>query len=158
MPAPGAPRYQSDKNRFRIEIDGITHASFQTCSELAVEVGEILYREGGDMAPTAKDPGLYNVPDVTLGRGSVADDSELWDWFVEVADFSTNQGSLFPLYRRTVDIVVLDRDYTTTLERWRLYDVWPKRFVAGEWDAEAEEKLIIQLVLSVRGIDRVFPV
>lgn len=154
MPAPGAPRTFEDKNMFLVEIDGITHARFATCSSLEPEVEEVIYREGGDLAPTAKDPGLYNVPDVTLTRGAVHDDSDLYDWFESVVSFATDAGALNPNYKRNVDIVILDRD-KSELYRWRLFDCWPKKFVAGDWDGNVTEKTITQIVLSVRGVRKI---
>jgi phage tail-like protein len=153
MPAIVAPRIPMDKFQFILEIEGIEHARFQSVSEIGPEVGEVVYREGGGLAPVVKDPGLYNVPDVTLARGSVHTDSDLWDWFESVARYSTDRGDVAPFYRYDIDLILRDRDHTELL-RWRLYDTWPKKFVAGDFDGESEEKVIEQVTLSVRGVRR----
>ena len=154
MPAIEAPRVQMDKFQFVVEINGVEHARFSSVSEIGPEVGEVVYREGGGLAPVAKDPGLYNVPDVTLARGSVHTDSDLFRWFERVARFATDRGIVSPFYKRNIDIVIRDRDHTELL-RWRLYDCWPKKFVAGDFDGSAEEKVVEQVTLSVRGVRRI---
>jgi hypothetical protein len=46
-----------------------------------------------------------------------------------------------------LDIVQQDRD-CTTLRRWSLSRAWPVKFVAGEWDNEADEKVIESVTLT----------
>ena len=153
MPAPGANRIVLKKAFFTVEIEGIIHGKFTSCTEIAPEVEEIIYREGGDLAPTVKDPGLYNVPDVTLARGAVPQDSDLFDWFSEVVDFATDAGLLNPNFKKNVDVVVRDRDKSELL-RYRLYDAWPKKVVVGDWDS-VSEMVVESVTLSVRGVRRI---
>jgi len=153
MPIAGAPRTFEDKFKFTIEIDGIAHAGFNKCSELSAEFDTVEYREGGDLVPTVKDPGLLNFADVTLERGAVADDSDLYEWFESVADYALNTGRVNPEFKRSLDIVVRDRD-GTVLKRWRLTEAWPKKFVGGEWDGGASEKTMEMVTLAFTGFKR----
>ena len=50
-------------------------------------------------------------------------------------------------YKRNLDIVQQDRD-GTTLRRWSLTGAWPVKFVAGDWDNEADENVIESVTLT----------
>lgn len=152
MPATGAPRVFEDKFSFIVEIDGVAHAGFAKCSELSMEIDKVEYREGGRKHPY-KSPGLVNFSDVTLERGAVHDDSDLWDWAEECASIVEEAGTVEPDFRRNIDIVALDRD-GTPLKRWRLRDAWVQKFVAGEWDNDASEKTIESVTIVYDSFER----
>lgn len=141
----GTPRTFHTKFKFIIEVDGMTSAGFQTCSELSAEVGKIEYSEGGTLVPD-KSPGRVTFADVTLERGACVD-HELYDWFKQVVDAAAGTGLLTPQYKRNLDIVQQDRD-NTTLRRWRLSGAWPSKFVAGQWDNNADENVIESVTLT----------
>lgn len=141
----GNPRSFHKKFKFRVEIDGVGHAGFQKCSELAVEIANVEYFEGGSLIPN-KSPGRMSFTDVTLERGATQD-RDLFDWFQEVAITSSGFGQADPNYKRNLDIVQLDRD-GTTLRRWSLSRAWPVKFVAGEWDNESDENVIESVTLT----------
>jgi hypothetical protein len=46
-----------------------------------------------------------------------------------------------------LDVVQQDLD-GTTLRRWCLSHVWPTKFVAGEWDNEADENVVESVTLA----------
>ncbi len=46
-----------------------------------------------------------------------------------------------------LDVVQQERD-GTTLRRWSLSRAWPVKFVAGDWDNEADENVIESVTLS----------
>lgn len=147
----GTVRSFHKKFKFVVEIDGIQSnvtgggTGFQKCSELSVEVAKVEYSEGGSLIPD-KSPGRLTFADVTLERGATSS-QEMYDWFKSVADAASNKGLLDANYKRQVDIVQQDRD-GSTLRRWRLYNAWPMKFVAGDWDNEADENVIEQVVLT----------
>lgn len=145
MPVIGTPRSFFRKFSFVIEVDGIASTGFQKCGELSVEVANIMYSEGGALIPH-KSPGRLTYSDVTLERGATQD-RDLFDWFSQVADAAANAGLNEPAFRRTPDIVQLDRD-GSELRRWRLHNAWPTKFVAGEWDNEADEVVIESVTLT----------
>ena len=154
MPVLGAPRTFHDKFKFIIEINGFSSAAFQKCSEISVETAIIEYSEGGALIPN-KSAGRVTVANVTLERGAALDNDAL-DWFEEVADAAAvtsldgagqGAGLIEPLYKRDVDVVQQDRD-GSVLKVWRLFGAWPMKFVAGDWDNEADEKTIEQLELA----------
>jgi phage tail-like protein len=141
----GNPRTFHKKFKFIVEIDGVAHAGFQKCSELSVEIANVQYSEGGSLIPN-KSPGRLTFADVTLERGATAD-HDLFDWFAQVADAAANAGLNEPEFKRNLDIVQQDRD-GSTLRRWSLTGAWPVKFVAGEWDNEADENVIESVTLT----------
>jgi len=145
MPIVGKPRSFHKKFKFVCEIDQFQSAGFQKCSELSVEIANVQYFEGGSLIPN-KSPGRMTFSDVTLERGAT-NDRDLFDWFSDVALTSIGIGLTDNDYKRNLDIVQQDRD-GTTLRRWSLTNAWPTKFVAGEWDNEADENVIESVTLT----------
>ena len=141
----GKPRSFHKKFKFIVEIDGVGHSGFQKCSELSVEVANVQYFEGGTLIPN-KSPGRLTFADVTLERGATQD-KDLFDWFQDVANTASGLGLNDVEYKRNLDIVQQDRD-GTTLRRWSLTGAWPVKFVAGDWDNEADENVIESVTLT----------
>ncbi len=144
----GTPRNFFDKFKFRIEIDGITYAGFQKCSELSVEVAKIEHWEGGSLTPD-KSPGRITFSDITLEQGAT-NDLELWQWFEQVADASAGlggRGQSGTLYKRNLEIIQLDRA-DEILQRYRVVQAWPTKAVLGEWDNTSDEKVIHSVTLT----------
>lgn len=145
MPVLGTPRSFHKKFKFIVEIDGLASAGFQKASELSVEIANVQYYEGGSLIPN-KSPGRLTFADVTLERGATMD-RDLFDWFTQVAEASANMGLKEPVFKRNLDIVQQDRD-GSTLRRWSLTGAWPVKFVAGDWDNEADENVIESVTLT----------
>lgn len=141
----GSPRHFERKYKFLVEIDGFQSAKFQNCSALEAELATIEYSEGGTEYPF-KEPGRVSYTDLTLERGAT-DDLDAYNWWRETIDAAANKGSTSPNFKRNCDIVAIDRD-GSELKRWTLNAAWPKKFMAGEWDNEADEINIEQLVLA----------
>ncbi len=144
----GAPRSYYNKFKFLIEIDGITYAGFQKCSELSGELAGIEHWEGGSLIPD-KSPGRLTFADITLERGGTKD-LQLYTWFETTARASAGIGGAGlpdPLYKRNLDIVQLDRD-DTVLQRWAVTNAWPSKFVAGDWDNTSDEKVMTSVTLK----------
>jgi len=140
MPVFGTPRTYHKKFKFVVEVDGLGYAGFQDCSELAAELAVVEQWEGGGTRAAAKDAGRLTYPNITLTQGATQD-LELWEWFRECADAVADGGIIEPYYKRTADIVQLDRD-NSELMRWRLQEAWIRRFVAGQWDNTADENVM----------------
>lgn len=141
----GNPRSFHKRFKFVVEVDSIASSGFQKCSELSVEVANVQYFEGGSLIPN-KSPGRLTYSDVTLERGATKD-RDLFDWLQDVVVTSSGLGLPDIGYKRNLDIVQQDRD-GTTLRRWSLARAWPVRFVAGEWDNEADENVIESVTLT----------
>lgn len=151
MPIVGNPRIFQKKFAFIVEIERIAHAGFRKMSELSAEIAEVQQWEGGRLTPD-KSPGRVTVADVTLERGVANRDSDLYLWWLEVVKMTANAGLVTPQYKREVDVNQLDRD-ASILRTWNLAGAWPKKFVAGEWDNEADENVIEMLTLAIDSFD-----
>lgn len=147
MPVVGKPRKYFKKFKFLVEIDNVAVAGFQKAGPLEAEVAVVEQNEGGTLLPE-KEPGRGKFSDITLARGAT-DDLDMWRWFKEVLDAAANAGLSTPNYKRNLDIVQQDRD-GTTLRRWRVYEAFPTKFKAGEWDNDADENVIEETVLAIR--------
>ena len=145
MPVIGNPRSFHKRFKFLAEIDDIGSSGFQKCSDLSVEIAKVEYFEGGSLIPN-KSPGRLKFSDVTLERGATQD-RDLFDWLQDVAITSSGIGLPDVNYKRNLDIVQQDRD-GVTLRRWSLSRAWPVKFVAGEWDNEADENVIESVTLT----------
>jgi phage tail-like protein len=141
----GSPRSFHKKFKFLVRVDGLGSAAFKSCSELSVELAKVEHSEGGRLIPD-KSPGRATFSDVTLERGATSD-RDLYNWLVEVADIAANSGLKDNQYKRMVDIEQLDRD-NTVLQVWRLHNAWPQKFTAGDWDNDADENRMEQVVLT----------
>lgn len=154
MAVQGAARLFTDKWKFLVEIDGVVSAGFQKCSELSGSTAVIEHYEGGAIIPD-KSPGRGKFDDITLERGAVIGDLDLYDWFSSVLDAVAGIGGATPGdYKRDMDIVQQDRS-GLELMRWRVSQAWPNKFKAGDWDNDSDEKVIESVVLS---IDYFYPV
>ncbi len=90
---------------------------------------------------------------MTLERGA-AQDRDLFDWLQDVAITSGGLGLTDVFYKRNLDIVQQDRD-GTMLRRWPLSRAWPVKFVAGDWDNEADENVIESITLTYDSFELV---
>ena len=145
MPIIGNPKSYHHKFKFKCEFDLLGSADFAKCSELSAEVANILYWEGGSLIPN-KSPGRMTFADVTLERGATQD-QDLFLWFRDVAIASSGRGLVDPHYKRSGDIVQHDRD-DSELRRWNIIRAWPIKFVAGDWDNDADDIVMESVTLT----------
>lgn len=150
----GGQRELFPKHQFLVEVRNGWWAGFQKCSELSYEIAKIEYWEGGSVIPW-KVPGRTTFTDVTLERGASTSE-KFYNWALEVVEASVGGGqketrgigSPNTIYLENVDIVQLDRDGTTPMRVWTLYNAWVQKFVAGDWDNTADEVVVEQLTLT----------
>jgi phage tail-like protein len=134
-----------DKFMFLVEIDGVVRAGFQTCSELAVEAANVEYKEGGRRHPH-NSPGTIKFPEITLGRGAT-DDLDLYNWFKDTYDAAAGTGRDTPDIYRTFDVLQLGLN-REVLEKYTVYNAYCRRYTAGDFDNNADEKRIEQVILQ----------
>src|SRR5262245_3811912 len=65
---------------FKLIIQGVTEAHFTECSNMAIRVQSLAYREGGMAQVVHQMPGRVEYADVVLRYGLTAS-TELWQWF-----------------------------------------------------------------------------
>jgi phage tail-like protein len=145
MPAPTA-RHDPYKNfPFRVEIEGLVSAGFTEVSGLSAEAEVIEYREGADMTPARKLPGLTKYENVTLKRG-ITDSRELFEWWTTVVNGKVQ--------RRSVAITLLDDDGTEVL-RWVLHEAWIAKIEFGDLEAEGNDVAIESIELAHERLELV---
>lgn len=155
----GQVRELFPKHQFLVYIDSQISAAFQKCSELSMETAKIEYYEGGAQIPW-KVPGRTTMTDITLERGAFSS-AKLFDWAKQVTDASVGNIKAPPVYRgvgqmpaaggtgylRQLDIQQLDRA-GKIVNRWRVFNAWPTKFVAGDWDNTADEVVVESVTLT----------
>jgi phage tail-like protein len=134
-----------EKFNFIVEIAGIRRAGFTTVSDLSMNFGKTVLREGGRTLPHKK-PGLTDAEDITLERGVVMD-ADFHTWAKQVMDAASGNGITALGYKRTIDIIVIDRDGSERA-KYTVYGAFPIKIKAGEWDATSEEAVMEELVLA----------
>lgn len=149
----GRARTFHKKFKFLVFIDGYGDnntneyaAAFQKCSELSVELAEVAYHEGGALLPM-KEPGKATIADITLERAACYD-VDTYNWLTTVIDVVNQKGAAAPKYKRDLTIVQYDRD-DRVLRKWEVKGAWLKKFVAGDWDNEADDNVIEQATLCI---------
>ena len=130
---------------FKIEIDGLDVAWFNTCSSIKVSFDEIEYRSGGGVFPEDISPGIGKHEPVTLTAGKTNND-DLYNWSQQVGDETSGVGDVEASLKKMVDIIQLDRDGTER-RRWTLENAWPKEFESGGWDGSKSENVMDKVVL-----------
>lgn len=139
------------KFKFTVNITGggynFTRLGFNRVSGLNVEYEETKYREGGDAIVERSLPGLMKFENITLERGVMADDADLWEAFTLAA-----QGN--PNFRFEVIITLYDPITNEPARSWVVHRAWVQRYEEDELDASSSEVLIERIVLAHEGFDR----
>lgn len=141
----GESRNFYTKFKFVVEADGIAVAAFTKAGPLEAEVAVIEVNEGGSLIPH-KQPGRAKFSNLVLERGAT-DDRDLYTWFLQVVDAAANKGEKEPTEKKTLDIVQQERDGSTRA-RYRVFNAFPVKFKAGEWDNDADEVVMESVELA----------
>jgi len=147
----GQPTNWWKKYKFVIEIDGIARAAFKTCSDLRINTETVAYREGGRLN-AHKAPGLVEFPPITLERGKT-NDFDLYNWFLDTFKASSGTGEVTPDLYRNFDIVQQDRK-GNEVERYTIFDAYCSEYGAGDWDNDASEVALEQVVVELDRWER----
>ncbi len=143
--APGNP---FPSGNFRVEIQGITAASFSEVCGLEASIDVIDYRAGDSRVNTdRKLPGLNKFTNITLKRG-ITQDTSLWDWF--------NSGLAGNVFRADMIIILLDQaDNPVVL--WRVRNAWPCKWVGPQLTAKCSDVAIETLEICHEGLELAIP-
>jgi phage tail-like protein len=143
--APGAFNDPYRSYNFKLLIQGVTEGHFTRCSNMAVKVNAIEYREGGSSQLVHKLPGRVEYEPITLQYGLTAS-MELWNWMMS--------GVKGKVERKNVSIVIVDADGVTEVVRWDLVNAWPNRWRGALLDAMGHEAAIEEITLVFESLDR----
>jgi phage tail-like protein len=135
--------------RFRVEIDNIQIAAFSEATTPDSSNDVIEYREGTDPARLRKVAGLTKFGNITLKRG-MTDSMELYNWRKIIEDHGTNNAQS----RRSISLILVD-DSNQEKARWNVFEAWPIKYDATDFNAKSSEILLETLELAHEGFTRV---
>lgn len=130
---------------FKLVINGVTEGHFTECSDLAVRVQTIKYREAGQNQIVHSLGGPVEYADVVLRYG-LTTSRELWEWMMKSVAGTVE--------RRNVSIVMLDSAGVTESLRWNLIEAWPCEWRGAPLDALARTVAIETLRLTFNRLER----
>lgn len=124
---------------FKLVVQGLVQGHFTRVDGMAIKVGRLLYREGGERATVRSIPGPVEYATVTLMYG-LTSDRTLVDWL-----FTAVNGAV---ERRNVSLAMLDDTGSSEVQRWNLVRAWPCEWRGAPLDAMGSEMAIEQLSLA----------
>lgn len=151
--------------KFKVQIHhpgirGFVNMGFMAVSGLAITTEVIPYREGGMNTTTQKMPGQSDFSPLTLSKGLVLGQGEMWRWMKQL--FVVMQGSQTGRagaeFRHNIDIKVLDHPTaglkSAKVKAWfRVYNSWPTSVSFSDLDAGANAIIVNQMTLAHEGFD-----
>jgi phage tail-like protein len=130
---------------FKLEIDGITRASFRECIGLETTTEPVEYREGTEPVFTVRKlPGLTRYSNIVL-KGGFTDDTSLWDWRKKTIDGKTE--------RKNGSVCLHDESGQEKL-RWNFINAWPTKWEGPALNATANEVAIETLTIAHEGVTK----
>ncbi len=129
---------------FRLEVDGLTIASFSEASGLIAEGDPVDYREGADMVNSVRKlAGLRKYQNIVLKRG-YTQNKELWAWYRNIANGDSD--------RRNGAIVLMDEAHKDVL-RWNFRNAWLNKVEGPSFNATGNEVAMESIELVHEGLD-----
>lgn len=132
--------------RFRVDIDGISVASFKKVTIPDMEITVKDYREGQDENTIRKLSGIAPPAEITLEKG-ISDNMDLYNWIKDVR----LQGCI--PNRKNITITLCDEELKDG-PSWNVLNAWPSKYSAGEFAADSDEVVIQTLTLVHEGCER----
>jgi phage tail-like protein len=144
---------------FRIIMCDREVAACRKMSALDVTINTVKFRAGNNHSSVDEVmPGRVEYKPVTFESG-VTNDNTLEEWANQLVahEASPTPRSPDPLFRRTVEIHVLDID-GTMVKKYILHRAWPSKFTAmSDLAGDGNDVIIETLELTHEGFDRVEP-
>ncbi len=129
---------------FRLEIGGLTVASFSEVSGLVSEGDSVDYREGDEKVNwVRKLVGLRKFNHITLKRGYTKN-RELWDWYGKIAVGKTD--------RRDGAVVLMDEARKDVI-RWEFVKAWVNKVEGPSFNAHNNEVSMESVELVHEGLE-----
>lgn len=145
-----ASNYPFKKYNYKVEIDGITAASFSEVSGFDASIDVIEYREGDEGVNYArKMSGLTKFGNVTLKWG-MSSSMDFYDWVMGI----TKGETLGENRNKDVTISLFDDDGSTVLAVWNLTAAWPSKYTAPDFNASSSEIAFESVELVFESMER----
>jgi phage tail-like protein len=124
---------------------GLAQISFSEVSGLDIETEAVEYRHAASPEfNKIKMPGLRKFSNITLKRGIVAGDNELFQWF--------NTVSLNKIERRDITISLLDENHVPVVN-WKIKNAFPLKVSGPALKSDGNEVAIETIELGHEGIE-----
>jgi phage tail-like protein len=128
---------------FRVEIDGLTVASFSEVSGLTADGDAVDYREGKDPTNNVRKlSGLRKFNLLMFKRGYVQDD-ELWQWYQRIADGIDD--------RRNGSVILMNEAHVDVLS-WNFINAWINKIEGPTLNATGNQVAIEAMDLQHEGL------
>lgn len=129
---------------FRLEVGGLSVASFSEASGLVAEGDAVDYREGDEKVNwVRKLIGLRKFNQITLKRGYTKN-KELWDWYGKIAKGVND--------RRDGAIILMDEARKDVI-RWEFVKAWPNKIEGPSLNAANNEVSMESVELCHEGLE-----
>lgn len=140
-----ATTYPLPKFHFQVKWDPGTRIGFTEVTGLDKQVEAIEYREGSSKDYSKiKMPGLHKFSNLTLKRGTVAKDTEFFDWINEI--------NLNKVTRRDIVISLLDEKHEPIMT-WKALGAFPIKVQASDLKADGNEVAIETVEIAHEGLN-----
>ncbi len=137
--------YPLPKFHFEVDWQG-SKIGFTEVSGLEVETEMIEYRDGNSpVYSKQRIPGLRKYANITLKRGTFANDNEFYEWWKDTALFQDPD-------RRDLTISLLNEDHEAIVV-WTVDKAWPVKVTATDLKSDANEVAIETIELAHEGLD-----
>jgi phage tail-like protein len=117
--------------RFKVEIDDVEVAGWQTVTIPGNSTKETTYREGEDSDHQRKLWGQTEYDDLEMER--MMADTTVHDWRNKVLQGKLEEG------RKTVKVTIQNENGEDEIQ-WEFTNAWPKEYQPPELDASTEEE------------------
>ena len=135
--------YPLPKFHFRVEWGG-SRIGFTEVTGLNLETEVIEYRDGSSPEYNKiKMPGLRKFGNITLKRGTFANDNEYYAWF--------NTVNLNQIERRDVTISLLNESHEPVVV-WKVKNAFPIKIQSPDLKSDANEAAIESLEIAHEGL------
>ncbi len=141
---------------FKVKIQGYYNGGFLGANGLGGELVTYEYREGGENTTPHQLPDYMKWKDLTLTKGNVINDSDMWHWF---RTFFQLEGSMIlkPAFHRNIQIVAFGNDGTTPIITFKVYKAFIKALDVGSFDSTTSTYLVNTFTIGHHGVDAEFP-
>ena len=137
--------YPLPKFHFQVKW-GVERVGFTEVTGLDFQIDVIEYREGSSPEfSKTKQPGLTKFSNLTLKRGTLANDSEFFKW-IKALDPYTHTSQ-----RREITISLLNESHTPIMT-WSAKNAFPVKYQASDLKADGNEVAIETLELAHEGL------
>lgn len=138
-----ATEYPILKFHFQVEWGG-TKIGFTEVSGLDVETEVVEYRHGASPEYfKTKMPGMQKWSNITLKRGTFANDNEYYNWW--------NTVKLNTIERRDITISLLNESHEPVVV-WKVKNAWPTKVQSTDLKADGNEVAIESMELVHEGL------